>query len=91
MGQLAKLRDIAPKLIALSNLDPAAITARIEIVESQIADLETIVQKDQSTVAELMERIRELEEGKSAVGDLEVVVRQLQSQFNKIPDSVFEG
>jgi hypothetical protein len=85
MKQLAKLRDIAPKLIEMSSIDIGAITSRIELAEQKAESLVASAQKDRSVIAELKERVRELEEGKSAVGDLEVLVRQMQSQINTLP------
>lgn len=89
MSQLAKIRDVAPKLIALSNLDPRTINSRIESIEKNLTDLEATVNQEQKTIAELKDRVRELEDGKDAIKELETQVRQLQSQFNRIPDSVF--
>ncbi|KAJ1311783.1 hypothetical protein OPQ81_010249 [Rhizoctonia solani] len=64
MGQLAKLRDLAPRLVELSHIDP-----------------------DASFKSALVNWRSE----KPTVAELEVMVRQLQSQFNRIPDSVFDN
>ncbi|KAG8723279.1 hypothetical protein FRC09_003991 [Ceratobasidium sp. 395] len=85
MTLLAKLRDITPKLVAVSSVDVGGIASRIELTEQTFVALEASYKRDQSTIAELRERVRELEEGKSVIGDLEVVVRQLQMQINAIP------
>ncbi|KAG9112980.1 hypothetical protein FRC07_007831 [Ceratobasidium sp. 392] len=84
MTLLAKLRDIAPKLVAVSSVDVHAMSARVELVLQAATDLETIQKQNRTTIAELKERVRELEEGKTAVGGLEAMVRQLQSQVSAI-------
>ncbi|KAF8609713.1 hypothetical protein BDV93DRAFT_602339 [Ceratobasidium sp. AG-I] len=85
LAPLVQLRDIAPKLIAVSNFDVDAATSRIESNRKRLEGLEIGAQQDRSDIAELKERVRELEEGKSAIGDLEALVRQLQSQINMLP------
>ncbi|CCO26613.1 hypothetical protein BN14_00641 [Rhizoctonia solani AG-1 IB] len=91
MGQLAKLRDIAPQLLAASYLDPDAINARVESIEKQAVDIGEQLKQDEVEIAELQERLRQLEERKTSVVELEGMVRHLQSQFNRIPESVFDN
>ncbi|KAG8773719.1 hypothetical protein FRC12_002351 [Ceratobasidium sp. 428] len=91
MTLLAKLRDITPKLVAVSGVDFDGFATRIQLVNQASIALEASHKRDQSAIAELKERIRELEEGKSAVGDLEMIVRQLQSQVNALPAALLRG
>ncbi|CAE6506042.1 unnamed protein product [Rhizoctonia solani] len=91
MGQLAKLRDIAPKLVAAAQLDPDMLYSRLDTAEQQITVFEAAHQKNQTEISELQDRLRELETGMPDVGELEAAVRQLQSQFNRIPDTVFNN
>ncbi|QRW18831.1 hypothetical protein RhiXN_00237 [Rhizoctonia solani] len=67
MGQLAQLRDVAPRLVALA-MDPVALTSRVDAA----ADCK-------------------LETDSSRVGELQATLRHLQSQFNRIPESVFNN
>ncbi|CAE6532377.1 unnamed protein product [Rhizoctonia solani] len=91
MGQLAQLRDVAPRLVALAAVDTDALSSRVEAVQRKAAEFEVAHEKNQTEIAELQERLRELETGMPAVLDLEASVRQLQSQFNRIPASVFNN
>ncbi|KAG8682476.1 hypothetical protein FRC08_014932 [Ceratobasidium sp. 394] len=85
MTLLAKLRDITPRLVAVSSVDLEGLASRVESAQQRAIALEVSIKQSQSATAELKERIRELEEGKSAVGNLEAMVRQLQSQINALP------
>ncbi|QRV76360.1 hypothetical protein RhiJN_04375 [Ceratobasidium sp. AG-Ba] len=91
MTFLAKLRDITPKLVALSSIDLDGFISRLDSAEQKVATLEIDGRQNRSTIAELKERVRELEEGKSAVGDLEATVRQIQSQLNTLPAALTQG
>ncbi|KAG8682422.1 hypothetical protein FRC08_014976, partial [Ceratobasidium sp. 394] len=91
MTLLAKLRDITPRLVAVASVDIDAIASRIESAQQRAIALEAIQKQNKSTIAELKERVRELEEGKSAVGDLEAIVRQLQSRLNTYLHSTQNG
>ncbi|KAG8732738.1 hypothetical protein FRC10_000741 [Ceratobasidium sp. 414] len=88
MTLLAKLRDITPKLVAVASVDTDALASRAESIEQKAIALESRIKQDQSTIAELKERVRELEEGKSAIGDLEAIVRQLQSRISALPTTL---
>ncbi|KAL5641587.1 hypothetical protein ACGC1H_001906 [Rhizoctonia solani] len=91
MGQLAELRDMAPRLITLAGMDADALNSRVESIEKQAAEFEAAHKKNQSEIAELQERLRELETGMPDVNELGATLRHLQSQFNRIPDSVFNN
>ncbi|KAF8679953.1 hypothetical protein RHS04_04732 [Rhizoctonia solani] len=91
MGQLAKLRDIAPQLLAASRLDPDVLYSRVESVEKQAADIGESLKNNQVRIAEMKQRVQQLEERKAAVTELEAMVRHLQSEFNRIPESVFNN
>ncbi|GAB1519430.1 hypothetical protein RhiTH_002496 [Rhizoctonia solani] len=91
MGQLAQLRDVAPRLVALAGMDADALSSRVESIERQAAEFEVTREKQQLDISDLKQRIQALEERKQMVGELEGVVRNLQSQFNRIPVSVFNN
>ncbi|KAF8707395.1 hypothetical protein RHS03_04325, partial [Rhizoctonia solani] len=91
MSQLAKLRDMTPKLLTFAHLDPDALNSRLEAAQKKTAEFEATHQKQQLDISDLKRRIQDLEERKRAVGELEGVVRNLQSQFNRIPQSVFNN
>ncbi|CUA77612.1 hypothetical protein RSOLAG22IIIB_02629 [Rhizoctonia solani] len=91
MGELAQLRDVAPKLIALAAVDTDALSSRVEAAQKRIDVAAEQLKQDEAEIAELQERLRKLEEKKTSVAELEVMVRQLQSQFNRIPESVFNN
>ncbi|KAG8790387.1 hypothetical protein FRC12_012026 [Ceratobasidium sp. 428] len=91
MTLLAKLRDITPKLVAVSGVDVDAMVSRLESAEQMATSLETIARENESRISELKARIRELEDGKSAVGDLEMIVRRLQAQVNALPAALLRG
>ncbi|KAG9089039.1 hypothetical protein FRC07_012416, partial [Ceratobasidium sp. 392] len=88
---LAKLRDITPRLVAVSSVDVHAMTARLELAEQTVVTLEAVEKQHRSTIAELKERVRELEEGKTAVGSLEIMIRHLQSQVNALPTTLTQS
>ncbi|ELU41600.1 hypothetical protein AG1IA_04370 [Rhizoctonia solani AG-1 IA] len=91
MSQLAKLRDLTPKLLTFAHLDPAAITSRIEAAENFLSGAEEQLKQDEVQISDLRERIHKLESEMPDVGELEASIRQLQSQFNRIPNSVFNN
>ncbi|CAE6439409.1 unnamed protein product [Rhizoctonia solani] len=91
MGQLAKLRDIAPQLLAASHLDPDALNSRVEAVQNRVSEAAEKLKQNRVEITGLQERLRQLEAEVPSVSELEIKVRQLQSQFNRIPDSVFEN
>ncbi|CAE7136993.1 unnamed protein product [Rhizoctonia solani] len=91
MTQLAKLRDLTPTLLTFAHLDPEGIESRVEAIERQASEFETVHQQNQTDISDLQERINKLEAELPAATELEVMVRQLQSKFNRIPDSVFNN
>ncbi|KAH7345327.1 hypothetical protein B0J17DRAFT_36806 [Rhizoctonia solani] len=90
MSQLAKLRDIVPQLVAASHIDPDALCSRLDSAERQIDEAGEKLKKNRIRIKEMKERVQKLEAELPSVSELEVMVRQLQSQFNRIPDSVFD-
>ncbi|CAE6422678.1 unnamed protein product [Rhizoctonia solani] len=91
MGQLAQLRDVAPRLVALAGMDADALSLRVDSIEKQAAEFDAAHQRNQTEIAELQERLRGLENEMETISELEASVRQLQSQFNRIPNSVFNN
>ncbi|CAE6428488.1 unnamed protein product [Rhizoctonia solani] len=91
MTQLAKLRDLTPKLLTFAHLDPEAITSRVELMEKKALNIGEQLKQDEVQISDLRERIRKLETDTSHVGELQAAIRQLQSKFNRIPNSVFNN